>query len=425
MANYGFSLAPGAHVRLGTLDFLATEEGRLEWVGALAPPPPSTSLDSAVEVFEKLQLNAPAAHAPERNQLPDSSYGKLRVNLGPPPSQEDLHALAFSFVNIVAELNGGEPISPDVSIRNASAAFPFGLRNAAGTFTSLATRRSYLPPMSSELVGMVDYAEGSVHDLLASGSESSAKSNSGEGSHHPSRECFMAEIHDDPVPSTRHPEEDAEAAHVPAASPPQQLSQLEQLQVRQRELDDARHGLELERAQLERELEHHHDGGCVRTGARDAHRRIVEDDDGLPRFARAGQNIAAAAALVRGLPAPTTPEEQRIQRGIRELLGRAAEQQAESSRSWRRGPGNGQPASSDRETGDTSVHQAPRGALTANLPPLRERVGPIRDARVILDARQRAKDDRRREAGVGYHPRRGRRFDVNEDRSPSPPPPGP
>lgn len=151
----------------------------------------------------------------------------------------------------------------------------------------------------------------------------------------------------------------------------------------------------------------------------------MEDDGGLPQFARAGQNIAAAAALVRGLPAPTTPEEQRIQRGIRELLGRAAEQQAESSRSWRRGPGNGQPASTDRETGDTSVHQAPRGALTANLPPLQERVGPIRDARVILDARQRAKDDRRREAGVGYHPRRGGRFDVNEDRSPSPPPPGP
>jgi hypothetical protein len=36
-------------------------------------------------------------------------------------------------------------------------------------------------------------------------------------------------------------------------------------------------------------------------------------------------------ALLRRLPEPATPEERKTQRAIRELLDRAAEQQAESS----------------------------------------------------------------------------------------------
>jgi hypothetical protein len=39
----------------------------------------------------------------------------------------------------------------------------------------------------------------------------------------------------------------------------------------------------------------------------------------------ASQNIAAAMALLWRLPEPTTPEERKIQREIRELLGRAVE----------------------------------------------------------------------------------------------------
>jgi hypothetical protein len=39
---------------------------------------------------------------------------------------------------------------------------------------------------------MVDYFMESIHDLL-SNSESISDSNSCEGSHHPSQECFMAE----------------------------------------------------------------------------------------------------------------------------------------------------------------------------------------------------------------------------------------
>jgi hypothetical protein len=62
-------------------------------------------------------------------------------------------------------------------------------------------------------------------------------------------------------------------------------------------------------------------------------RRIVEDDDGLPRFTRASQNIAAVTALLRGLPEPTTPEGHQAQREIYKLLEHAVVQQAESSAS--------------------------------------------------------------------------------------------
>jgi len=43
--------------------------------------------------------------------------------------------------------------------------------------------------------------------------------------------------------------------------------------------------------------------------AHDLNQRIIEDDEALPHFARASQNIAAAAALLRGLPGPTMPKD--------------------------------------------------------------------------------------------------------------------
>jgi hypothetical protein len=61
----------------------------------------------------------------------------------------------------------------------------------------------------------------------------------------------------------------------------------------------------------------------------------------------------------------------------------------------------------------------------SNLPPIQECVGPIRDARVVLDAHRRERNDKRQEADHEYHPCHGERYDINEDRSPSPPPSGP
>ena len=49
---------------------------------------------------------------------------------------------------------------------------------------------------NSEFVGMTDYVLESFYDLIAKGSETIFDSDFGGGSHHPSRECFVAEIHD-------------------------------------------------------------------------------------------------------------------------------------------------------------------------------------------------------------------------------------
>jgi hypothetical protein len=53
------------------------------------------------------------------------------------------------------------------------------------------------PPTNDEFVGMADYIVKSIHDLLASDLESISDSGSSQGSYHPSRQCFMAEIIDD------------------------------------------------------------------------------------------------------------------------------------------------------------------------------------------------------------------------------------
>ena len=69
--------------------------------------------------------------------------------------------------------------------------------------------------------------------------------------------------------------------------------------------------------------------------AHDVNRRIIEDDEALPHFTRASQNIIAVVALLRGLSGPTTPEDRLAHHEIRTLLERAAAQHAESSLSQR------------------------------------------------------------------------------------------
>jgi hypothetical protein len=53
--------------------------------------------------------------------------------------------------------------------------------------------------MDYEFVGMVDYLMELIHDLLASDSELISDSGSSRGSHHPSRECFMADVTADAI----------------------------------------------------------------------------------------------------------------------------------------------------------------------------------------------------------------------------------
>jgi len=72
-------------------------------------------------------------------------------------------------------------------------AFPFGLRNTVVTISHLVAQRAIPSPTNNEFMGMIESVTKSLHDLITEGPGLDSSSNSGRVSHHPSRECFMAE----------------------------------------------------------------------------------------------------------------------------------------------------------------------------------------------------------------------------------------
>ena len=101
---------------------------------------------------------------------------------------------------------------------------------------------------------------------------------------------------------------------------------VEQLRALKREINEARLTLVREYMEVDREIKRRGDNGHARTVAHDVNRRIIADDETLPHFARASQNIAIAMALLHGLPEATTPEDRRAHHEICTLLERAAAQ---------------------------------------------------------------------------------------------------
>lgn len=237
------------------------------------------------------------------------------------------------------QLTGEEPLSLACLNWSISTALPFGLRNAVATASHHIAWSAPPPPTDSEFVGMADYHAESIHDLLASDSGSIYDSTSSWGSYDPARECFMAGTTDDADreltlkgavqdvsdgnETHHHPDNGGEdVGRVGAELPPHEL--MEQLIAQQQELETARLRLEEERAALEEEILRCHERVCAR--GREAHRRIVEDDGGLPRFARASQNIAAMTALLRGLSKQATPEAWQAQWEIHMMFERSVTQ---------------------------------------------------------------------------------------------------
>ena len=76
---------------------------------------------------------------------------------------------------------------------------------------------------------------------------------------------------------------------------------MEQLRAHKLEIDEAGQGLVREYADINRKIERRESGGRARATARTEHQRILTDDETLPHFARASQNIATATALLHGL----------------------------------------------------------------------------------------------------------------------------
>jgi hypothetical protein len=134
-----------------------------------------------------------------------------------------------------------------------------------------------------------------------------------------------------------------------------------------------------------------------------------------PASSGVGQNLAAAAILLRAMLEPSTTEGRRIQGELKNLLEDAAVRRAESSTSRRQGYPSEHRAVTSRFLWEASVHT---GRTRNTAPAAPGRLGNKhhhRNHRTHLDERVRR----------GYHPRRGGRYDSGEDRSPLPEPPGP
>jgi hypothetical protein len=152
----------------------------------------------------------------------------------------------------------------------------------------------------------------------------------------------------------------------------------------------------------------------------------VDNPDTPPR---ASQKLIAATTLLRAMPAPSMHEARNLHREVQALIEQAAVQRAESSASrilqqgsaWDDGGVQGP---------EPSVHAGGAAERPANprRMPAKERLldtrGQARDgnARNVINARRTSKAEAR--AAAGYNPRQGGRYDSDEDRSPTPEPPG-
>ena len=117
---------------------------------------------------------------------------------------------------------------------------PFGLRHAAETVGHLVVQHTTPSLMNDEFMGMTEYVMKSFHDLLVGETESPSNSDSSRGSHHPSRECFMAgtpkryikSIHEGEPTPTNDLDDEVEGD---VGAPPH--LQVEQLKARHQELE--------------------------------------------------------------------------------------------------------------------------------------------------------------------------------------------
>jgi hypothetical protein len=244
----------------------------------------------------------------------------------------------------------------------------------------------------------------------------------------PSRECFhvdlggldegnhlgMPEDGDPPRPAPR-VDILRELVVVPVLAGGQD-AQLEQIREVQARLDEETGQLLQLRQNIEQEWVGRAPAREARHLAQDVQHRITDDARARlpPASSGVGQNLVAAAILLRAMPEPSTTEGRRIQVELKNLLEDVAVRRAESSASRRQGYPPKHRAATSRFMWEASVHTG-RTRNTASVAPGRLGNEHHRhDRRVHLGERVRR----------GYHPRRGGRYDSGEDRSPSLEPPG-
>jgi hypothetical protein len=245
----------------------------------------------------------------------------------------------------------------------------------------------------------------------------------------PSRECFHVDLgdhdegnhlgipeDDDPPGPTSCVDIPRELAVVPVPAGGQD-TQLEEIREMQAKLDEEAGQLVQLRQNIEQEWASRALAGEARHRARDVQRRIVDDARARlpPASSGVGQNLPAAAMLLRAMPEPSTTEGRRIQGELKNLLEDAAVRRAKSSTSRRQGCSPEHRATTSRLMREASVST---GRTRDGTPAAPDRLG---DEHHRRDRRARLEEKVHR----GYHPRRGGRYDSEEDRNPSLEPPGP
>jgi hypothetical protein len=244
----------------------------------------------------------------------------------------------------------------------------------------------------------------------------------------PSRECFHVDLGGPGegnhlgIPENGDPPRPAprvdilrELAVVPVPTGGQD-TQLEQIREMQARLDEGAGTLEPFRRNIGQEWADQAPAGEARHLPQGIQHCISDDVRARPPPASSGvgQNLAAAAILLRAMPKPLTTEGRRIQGELKNLLEDTAVRRAESSASRRQGYPSEHRAMTSRFMREASVHT---GRTRNTAPAAPGRLGNEhhhRNRRAHLDEKVRR----------GYHPKRGGRYDSREDRSPSPEPPG-
>jgi hypothetical protein len=245
----------------------------------------------------------------------------------------------------------------------------------------------------------------------------------------PSRECFHVDLGGlDEGNRLGMPEDDDPPRHAPCIDILRELAvvpiptegqdtQLEQIREIQAKLDEEAGQLVKLRQNIGQEWEGRALAREARHLAQDVQHRIADDARARlpPASSGVGQNLAAAAILLRAMPESSTTEGRRIQGELKNLLQDAAVQRTESSASQRQGYPPEHRAATYRFMREASVHIGRTRDVTPATPGRLGNEHHHRDRRAHLDEKVRR----------GYHPRRGGCYDSGEDRSPSPEPPGP
>jgi hypothetical protein len=245
----------------------------------------------------------------------------------------------------------------------------------------------------------------------------------------PSRECFhvdlggldegnhlgMPEDGDPPRPAPRVDIlRELAVVPVPAGGQDTQLEQIREMQAR---LDEEAGQLVQLWQNIGQEWAGRAPAGEAHHLAQDVQHRIADDARARlpPASSGVGQNLAAAAILLRAMPEPSATNGRRIQVELKNLLEDAAVRRAESSASRRQGYPPEHRAVTSRFMREASVHTGRTRDATSVAPGCLSNEHHRRDHRAHLNEKVRR----------GYHSRHGGRYDSGEDRSPSPEPPGP